>query len=539
LDALDRAIELNPRYVEAHDLKAKILAESQRFTEALAACHHPCWASHLPPALQVRAAWVEAQRGNLPQAINQIRQMLVQNPGHYPGWRQLADWLCQNQQYEEAQAAALSMARLAPSDPIAHGYLADLKLRLGDRAGAGLDFRKAVELAPGYGFAGFSLFDLELEDGDLEGAAKTLQILQMHVGGDWVLFREAQLALRHDNQERAVEILLELAKTGKDDPGPGNAVLDLLQKHGLARKAEKAVSKALRLDPGNHGLDSLWVQVRLARNKRVPSKRLNQLSRAGDVGRQAVLTYLETEAEHGKKWSFRRAFRRHRTWLREQDRSWGLIGFGLVRLRAFQQAAIWLAGWKERKGVEPWMLYNLVLALQATGREAEALEAMRHALQLGQTDSTLSFFKLWLAFEELLAGDRSKAEHLLENCRRNDLDEMFRSLLDLAQNMIETRRAAEEGAPVPFDRARKDLLKQLCCAIGSSEALRRLFFRSLRLYSQACRPSARWTPGPLVWGYTQAAWKVWIPSFLRKGLITAGILLLFGWVLKALLSLAL
>ena len=62
LAALDKAMALDPKNVEAHDLKAERLAEMGRFDDALAAAQPPqLGRGDLPLVLQGRAAWVEAK----------------------------------------------------------------------------------------------------------------------------------------------------------------------------------------------------------------------------------------------------------------------------------------------------------------------------------------------------------------------------------------------------------------------------------------------------------------------------------------------
>jgi len=99
--ALDRAIEAGPRSVEGHDLRATLLARAGRFDEALAACRPPAWSGEPPTELRARAAWIEAQRGNTAEAIARMRAALAENPGLYWGWRDLANWLCQEGKFKE------------------------------------------------------------------------------------------------------------------------------------------------------------------------------------------------------------------------------------------------------------------------------------------------------------------------------------------------------------------------------------------------------------------------------------------------------
>ena len=89
--ALDRALALNPRSDAAYDARARALTQLDRFDEALAQCA-PASLQPVPPFLRIRAAWVEAQRGNLPQAIARARAALEEHPDYYWGWQLLSEW---------------------------------------------------------------------------------------------------------------------------------------------------------------------------------------------------------------------------------------------------------------------------------------------------------------------------------------------------------------------------------------------------------------------------------------------------------------
>src|SRR5947209_6686740 len=79
---------------------------------------------------------------------------------------------------EEYLAAAEGFVACAPKNPAGYGHRGSAHLKLGDRAAARADFRRAIELAPGYAFAGLSLFDLDHEDGDLAAMAALLPSLE-------------------------------------------------------------------------------------------------------------------------------------------------------------------------------------------------------------------------------------------------------------------------------------------------------------------------------------------------------------------------
>src|SRR5206468_1231104 len=88
LRALETAVKLNPRFTDARDLRATLLAGAGRFTEALEACG----GEDAPLILRGRAAWIEAKRGNRPAGIAKMTRTVEADPSYYWGWLQLADW---------------------------------------------------------------------------------------------------------------------------------------------------------------------------------------------------------------------------------------------------------------------------------------------------------------------------------------------------------------------------------------------------------------------------------------------------------------
>ncbi|MFN7140363.1 MAG: hypothetical protein ACK4UN_13585, partial [Limisphaerales bacterium] len=73
LKALDRAIELNPRHVDAWDLKAGLLTDLRRFEEALKACRPKVFGARIPTSLRSREAWVVMRQGQMKQAIRLLQ----------------------------------------------------------------------------------------------------------------------------------------------------------------------------------------------------------------------------------------------------------------------------------------------------------------------------------------------------------------------------------------------------------------------------------------------------------------------------------
>jgi tetratricopeptide (TPR) repeat protein len=417
LAALDRALGLDPRLLAAHDLKAALLAESGRFDEALAACHAPVWGDQPPFTLSGRAAWIEARRGELAAAIARMRPIVARYPDYFWGLLNLTEWLGTAGTTAEYLEAAEALAPLAPSDPVPLGYRGDARLRSGQRAPARDDFRRALELAPQYHYAAFQLFDIELEDEDIEAASRTLASLKAQTPGEHVTAREVQLAVARSDTVAASEALRRLC-TGTEGTSdwPIWAANHALVQAGWVREAEAIYESFLDRPEVHPQLGALWIERRAARKKWRCGRRLDTLLKQGEIGRRALVAYVSALGNAQARGPIRACIRRHRKALRQYTSCWGNVGYALLSVGRHRATAGWLSDWSARGDAEPWMLINLVLALRTLRRVSEANRVSRRALEL-TSDHTVGQHQLWLALDEAIAGDCDAAA---ERYRRID-----------------------------------------------------------------------------------------------------------------------
>jgi tetratricopeptide (TPR) repeat protein len=460
LAALDKAIALNPRYLDAIDLKAKLLAQVERYEEALAACHPEDWGKQVPSLLRARAAWIEGKRGNLQLAIEQLRAVVAAEADYYGSWQQLAEWYYQTGADAEYLEAADKMVQLAPSDAIAWGYRGDAKLRTGDRAGAKADFRRAIELKPDYSFAGLCLFDEQLADNELDEAAQTLELLRTHVGGEFVLAREVQLAAVFGNESTATQCLRQLCLSQSDEYWPIEAVTKAMREAGWIGAAEQVFNKALESPNVNPQVATLWVKCCVALERWQPCQmRLNALHQHGKVGQRAIATYVDALARAGQTQRLYRYINSARQSLRDDSYTWGSVGWALLTASEFHAVTRWLSDWQERSDLKPWMLSNLAEALRAIKRDKESNRVSKYALTLAEDHATY-IHRLWLAFDEALAGHSTLAASQLRQVDSSSIEPYYQFLYLLVQAMLEAQ--AKSGKHQHrFNEARAQLRKGL------------------------------------------------------------------------------
>ena len=218
LAALAKAVTLDPRNVEAHDMRAERLAAMGRFDEALAAAKPRELVAELPLVLQGRAAWIEARRGNYAAAIPPMQALVAVDPDYIWGWQQLAEWYNDTNRPENYLEAASELARLRPDHPMSLTMRGEARLQTGDRDAGKHDLRDALRVHPGYSPAAVLLFDACLADGETREARTALAVLQEHLTGPEVLVKQLQFAARTDDADGAARAFAEICQTPGDGP---------------------------------------------------------------------------------------------------------------------------------------------------------------------------------------------------------------------------------------------------------------------------------------------------------------------------------
>jgi tetratricopeptide (TPR) repeat protein len=279
LAALDRAIALNPRCAEAYDRKAEVLAQAHRYEEAYAACQPALWPEP-PLLLRARAAWIDAAQGNLPGAIQAMRDVLAADPNYYWAWRQLADWYQATAAWNDYLHAAHELLRLAPEDASALAYQGEARVRIGDRAGGKADLRRALELSPNYAFAGMTLFDEQLADNELDAAEQTLEAMKEPIGGDYLLAREVQLLAKRGKEFLAAEGLKQLCASTGNATWPLDTAVSAMVQAGWGATAEQFLKAAVAEETFNPHVACLWTERWRPQSASERDERLAALGRA-------------------------------------------------------------------------------------------------------------------------------------------------------------------------------------------------------------------------------------------------------------------
>ncbi|HZZ78851.1 MAG TPA: tetratricopeptide repeat protein, partial [Gemmataceae bacterium] len=442
LAALERVLELRPWHIEAHDLKAQVLAEVQRWVEAQEACQDPIWNGRPPIILRGRLAWITYQRGDPEHAVELMAEAVKADREYFWGLRHLAEWYEQLGNFAECLQATERLIALDPYNPVTFVRRAEARRALDDRAGAMADYERAVQLAPDYFYPLFQLFDLHVEDNNTEAARKLLDSADpTEARGDFLL-RSLKLAMIEKDKDAAVAALEDLCIQGDDeqlDGGVGAFV--------EAEMEEEAEDVLHRFLGGGMNVCNQWIQLVTYRTsldevreriENLPPKHLCRLN--------VTVAYAEALGEAGQADKLHDWVQANEALLRSKTWAWGQIGSCYSKVLDDKRCAAWMHDWQERKDVQPWMLMNLSLAVRGLDRFADGAVINRHVLENYDTDYTSFYHQTWLMLDEALADNIEAVEPFFESHELSELDANHQWVAALARCILMCLKADDKTA---------------------------------------------------------------------------------------------
>lgn len=453
--ALAKAIELNPRCIDAYDMQAITLAGLGRWDEAEAVCRPAVW-NHQPPSeLRARHAWLAAERGDVREAIARMQAVVADEPHFFGAWTRLADWCVAAQDKETYLQAAEAMVRINPQYEVGYGYLAEARLMMGDRAGSKQAYADAFALSPQYEFAGNGLFDMQLEDGELAAAQQTLETMRSHGDGAFVLAREVQLSMKKGELPRALQTLEKLCITKPLTPWPLEGAVQAFVDAGSAGDAERVLERMVESPDSIPDVGRQWIWLQVRRNDWGCGRRLRPLlAKNRGVAEEGAVCLVRMLADAGNASELGIFIGANGDWLKASDATWGAVGSALAGIRDYQPALRWMSDWRERPNAEPWMLVNTIEALRAVGRIDEAVEVSQAALER-RAPGGKQFHRLWLAIDAAAVGDAETAGQHLQQVDVAALPPDWALLGWLAQGYVEIATAEPAERPRVFAGVRK------------------------------------------------------------------------------------
>lgn len=458
LSAVDRAIELDQRLVEAWDLKADLLCVAEQFEEAIRACADGiAICTHDTHILEGRRAWIEAQRRQWPEAVVRMRAVLAENKSYVWGWHQLAMWLLEQGALVDATSALERLQKLRPHDAWVNRQLGFLRLKQQDKTGAIKAFSAALGAVPTDVAAGHNLLELQLESSDVAGATTTLQIMQTHQPGAATLTAEILLRLREWKTADAEKAFKTLCSMPDPDGWPVETAVNAFQRTNQSQTAFKILKKALKSVPCNPQVAAAAIRLLAAKGALFSATWLFLRLKPGELQRRAASVLIQALATKRQKNLIRWVVWRRRAMLMSDDNAWGQVGFAWATLSRMKAVAAWLSDWRGRPSVQPWMLFNYCLALRYLGRYPEATEVASHVLQKWGHRQGAGDMRLFLAVEKALAGELDEAREHLNRVQPRPDTAHDRQLLALAKGILDFQSSPAADRRKKFATFRREM----------------------------------------------------------------------------------
>lgn len=424
LAAADRAIALDPRCAEGFEVKAAMLADNGRFDEALAACRPAAWGDRPPLFLRGREAWIYSLRGDLPRAVELMREIVNEDRQYGWGWHNLIFWHDARGEHQLCAQAAEELARISPQNITALDLLSKARERNGDRAGATEPLRRLLALDPTNAQALARLIELHLSGGNHVAAENELKSLAGLADPALLQAQRMVIAARLGRNEEGCAALAELCRLPGENLVAWQTAVAAALNSAWAWYAVVAIEKVLVEENVNPQAAKAWASICLQKKdwKRC-LEGIRLLEGQPLYWRAASQEYLDQLDQVLQPlqsyWGMRRykaqikAFlRRYRSSIEENTTMRCQIARAYLVSKRHDQAVAAMAGWRQWTDIRPWALSNYAISLAVLRRFDEVFAACRHGLTL-PPDAQTPQLHLWMSVEDVLKGDYSSARRRL------------------------------------------------------------------------------------------------------------------------------
>lgn len=401
LDAIARALQLEPGNAGAYEIRLGILLKLRRDDDVAAMLASTPWGHHTPLDIRrfgPRLLWWQGKRA---EAVHEMRVLLEEDPNHFGLWQELADWYDASDLHVQYVEASANLLRIRPHFYLSHNYAGHAAQKDGRKEDARRHYAEAMRLDPKNGFAGYSLADLLLAEKQLDDAAQVLHALERHVRGPFTAARLVQLAALQRDPEAARLPLKQALQASGQDQGASEMAMKAVRRANWGAMLDDMISACIKEGACTLHAARYWLGEQAAVKDRAffdkmkpsldrdPSHVLKRavLAELAEVKALPVLDHLVTE---------------YRDDLVRNDECWAEVGYAYLCYDRFPDVVKWMADWEFRKSASNWSLDLLDVALRSTGKYAEARKVTLASLErLPGNQAALT----WLAFDAALEDD--------------------------------------------------------------------------------------------------------------------------------------
>ncbi|QEG22575.1 tetratricopeptide repeat protein [Mariniblastus fucicola] len=415
IEALDKAIEIDPLLVAAYSQKASLYCVRGRFDEARGVLQTDAFGENYPVELSVRRAVISAEEGRQTSALHEVLDVVDRDPDYFKAWHCIADWASDLDESELYTRAAENMTRLEPQYYVAWGYLAEACLRNGRRDDAKTHLQQALQLAPDYTYAAGQLLQMQMEDGEFAAARKVVATVTPHVSAEVRLSKLIQIESRCGDQYAAFRYFKELAALETENIESLSESVPFLQKAGWNKEAMDLLSEIVQSPVAMPAVGDAfafhaakmerWISIETTLDKIRSQRKL------WDVTACRFLQEAQDAGESDRFFSFVAS---EREFIRASLDGWQNLGWLYVRVNLYEECIRWMFDWGIRPRAESWSLLNLATAFFCTRKDHKAAEICEFALERKECPVAIAAnLQVMLGCFRLVYGDLNSAFELM------------------------------------------------------------------------------------------------------------------------------
>lgn len=479
IDALRKAVELAPRSVAAHDQLARCLFENGQREEAEAECRPAIFGDRIPSELLARSATFKWNSDERQQAIDELKSILKNDPSFSSGWSELQEWTEAMSDHEGALEAARMVVRLNPHSDVAMGTLAKSLLNAGQRDEAKDAFRHCFELFPNYVMAGMWLFDLQIEDNDLDAANQTLKTLEIHDNSAYVTSRQVVLACAARDRATAKERFRILCLDQISNTWPIDTAFSAMLNAKWLYDVREVVNDVINEPIIQKQVGAILLKAYVEDELWTFDKSIDRLV---ERHLEAAIEAIRDWTDRIYNWKTRRGpqlkkfAKRNRDRLWQSTTAWALVGRGFYLIDEFSTAWAWYGDWTNRTDLEPWMLLNATEVARGLKKDDLAAAISRHALTL-KPDGWSQSHRSWIVADAISRNDFQSASEERAKFQAKGIGEYYELLTNICDAVLKVVDAPDEQKREAFTHARRKLDEVAVNPIVRRDLPRRLFFR--------------------------------------------------------------
>ena len=386
-----RSVSLNPVFFDASDLLSVLLVEQRRYEDSENVMLNICRRLGDSSPAQGRLAWIRRQEGKTQEARNEMVSVVRTHPWYLWGWAQLMAWLLEDKAWDQARELLARVPEEVRTDPRFR------RQRLVVLQNAGLPLPELDEQwtellsdFPEEFSLHFHRYDLLQDAKRVDEARAILNAFQPSDPNDpYYLARLVEVRAQEGKLHEAMRLTQDIFYAEAENSAwPADYAWEALKKNRMIERAYEEACRSLekqrRPTPEafsilcSQALESAGTQQRIPQtlwSSCFPERGVKELLRllsladgsawADPVYRAIALNRLNGVGHYRL---VRNYWKKHRSEVETDVRTWSQIGRALVSMKRRREARELLSSWRHRKGVSMWMIANYISCLSALSK---------------------------------------------------------------------------------------------------------------------------------------------------------------------------